>query len=148
MFRLLSPIMCMTRLVRCIQLKLWVVVQRCNMLHPLLYFFPREKEKDGTEVIGNIIHCKMQKSRMTKENKMVDVLLTYRHGLSKYYGLLEMAEAAGIIQESINKIRTSRWNKIIWKTNPQRSRETFYRRHSKSNRQLHESRVYLWKNRR
>ena len=46
-----------------------------------IVFLSKRKEKDGTEVIGNIIHCKMQKSRMTKENKMVDVLLTYRHGL-------------------------------------------------------------------
>ena len=41
----------------------------------------------------------MQKSRLTKENKMVDVLLTYKDGLHKYYGLLEMAEAAGIFKK-------------------------------------------------
>jgi RecA/RadA recombinase len=51
-----------------------------------IVFLSKRKEKDGTEVIGNVIHCKMQKSRMTKENKMVDVLLTYKDGLHKYYG--------------------------------------------------------------
>ena len=64
-----------------------------------IVFLSKRKEKDGTEVIGNIIHCKMQKSRLTKENKMVDVLLTYRDGLHKYHGLLEMAEAAGIFKK-------------------------------------------------
>ena len=64
-----------------------------------IVFLSKRKEKDGTEVIGNIIHCKMQKSRMTKENKMVDVLLTYKDGLSKYYGLLEMGEAAGLLKK-------------------------------------------------
>ena len=64
-----------------------------------IVFLSKRKEKEGTEVIGNVIHCKMQKSRLTKENKKVDVLLTYREGLSKYYGLLEMAEEAGIIKK-------------------------------------------------
>ena len=64
-----------------------------------IVFLSKRKEKDGTEVIGNIIHCKMNKSRLTKENKMVDVLLTYNDGLSKYYGLLEMGEAAGLLKK-------------------------------------------------
>ena len=64
-----------------------------------IVFLSKRKEKEGTEVIGNVIHCKMQKSRLTKENKKVDVLLTYRDGLHKYYGLLEMAEAAGIFKK-------------------------------------------------
>ena len=62
-----------------------------------IVFLSKRKEKDGTEVIGNIIHCKNFKSRLTKENKMVDVLLTYDAGLSKYYGLLDLAEKYGII---------------------------------------------------
>ena len=62
-----------------------------------IVFLSKKKEKDGTDVIGNIIHCKNFKSRLTKENKKVDVLLTYDKGLSKYYGLLDLAEKYGII---------------------------------------------------
>ena len=51
----------------------------------------KRKEKDGTEIIGNIIHCKNYKSRLTKENKVVDVRLTYDKGLDRYYGLLDLA---------------------------------------------------------
>ena len=43
-------------------------------------------------MIGHIIHCKNHKSRLTVENKMVDVRLTYDKGLDRYYGLLELAE--------------------------------------------------------
>ena len=62
-----------------------------------IVFLSKRKEKVGTDVIGNVIHCKNFKSRLTKENKRVDVLLTYDQGLSRYYGLLELAEKYGII---------------------------------------------------
>ena len=56
-----------------------------------IVYLSKKKEKDGTEVVGNIIHCKNQKSRLTIENKMVDVRLMYERGLDRYYGLLELA---------------------------------------------------------
>ena len=51
-----------------------------------IIYLSKKKEKDGTEVIGNIIHCKNHKSRLTVENKMVDVRLTYDKGLDRHYG--------------------------------------------------------------
>ena len=57
-----------------------------------IIYLSKRKDKDGTEIVGNIIHCKNHKSRLTKENKMVDVRLTYDKGLDRYYGLLELAE--------------------------------------------------------
>ena len=59
----------------------------------------KKKEKDGTEVVGNIIHCKNFKSRLTVENKMVDVRLTYNKGLDRYYGLLELAEKYNVFKK-------------------------------------------------
>ena len=56
-----------------------------------IVYLSKKKEKDGSEVIGNIVHCKNHKSRMTIENKMVDVRLTYDKGLDRYYGLLDLA---------------------------------------------------------
>ena len=56
-----------------------------------IVYLSKKKEKDGTEVIGNIVHCKNHKSRLTIENKMVDVRLTYDKGLDRHYGLLDMA---------------------------------------------------------
>jgi len=64
-----------------------------------IIYLSKKKEKDGTEVIGNIIHCKNHKSRLTIENKMVDVRLTYDKGLDRYYGLLELAEKYGVFKK-------------------------------------------------
>ena len=64
-----------------------------------IVYLSKKKEKDGTEVIGNIIHCKNHKSRLTVENKMVDVRLTYDKGLDRYYGLLELAEKYEILKK-------------------------------------------------
>ena len=64
-----------------------------------IVYLSKKKEKDGTEVIGNIIHCKNHKSRLTKENKIVDVRLTYDKGLDRYYGLLELAEKYNIFRK-------------------------------------------------
>ena len=59
----------------------------------------KKKDKDGTDVVGNIIRVKMYKSRLSKENGQVEVRLSYDKGLDKYYGLLDLAEANGIIKK-------------------------------------------------
>ena len=64
-----------------------------------IIYLGKRKEKEGSEVVGNIIHCKNYKSRITKENAMIDVKLTYTKGLDKHYGLLELAEEAGIFKK-------------------------------------------------
>jgi RecA/RadA recombinase len=66
-----------------------------------IIYLSKKKEKDGTEVVGNIIKCKTQKSRLSKENKDVEVRLYYdERGLDKYYGLLELAEKYEIFKKS------------------------------------------------
>lgn len=62
-------------------------------------FLGKRKEKDGDEIVGNIIKVKMQKSRFTKEHSQVEVLLTFTKGLDRYYGLLEIAEKHGIFKK-------------------------------------------------
>ena len=64
-----------------------------------IVYLGKKKEKDGAEVVGNIVHCKNYKSRITKENAMVDVRLTYTKGLDQHYGLLDLAEEAGIFSK-------------------------------------------------
>ena len=63
-----------------------------------IVFLSKKKEKDGKDVIGNIIHCRNEKSRLTVEHKMVDVLLHYESGLDRYYGLLDLALKYGIFK--------------------------------------------------
>jgi len=62
-----------------------------------IIYLSKKKEKDGTEVIGNIIKAKTAKSRLSKENQEVNVRLFYdERGLDRYYGLLELGELAGL----------------------------------------------------
>ena len=57
----------------------------------------KKKEKDGTEIIGNLIKAKTAKSRLSKENQDVTVRLYYdERGLDRYYGLLELGEIGGL----------------------------------------------------
>ncbi len=58
-----------------------------------IIYLSRKKEKDGKEVVGNIIKAKTHKSRLSKENKTVEIRLFFDHrGLDRYYGLLELGE--------------------------------------------------------
>jgi RecA/RadA recombinase len=70
-----------------------------------IIYLSKKKEKEGTEVIGNIIHCKNAKSRLTVENRMVDVRLNYDTGLDRHYGLLDMALASGIFEKSSTRVK-------------------------------------------
>ncbi len=81
-----------------------------------IVYLSKKKEKDGTEVVGNIIHCKNQKSRLTIENKMVDVRLMYERGLDRYYGLLELALKAGIFKSISTRIELPDGTKTFGKT--------------------------------
>jgi len=62
-----------------------------------IIYLTKKKEKDGKEIIGNIIKAKTHKSRLSKENKTVEIRLYYDdRGLDKYYGLLELGEIGGL----------------------------------------------------
>ena len=69
-----------------------------------IIYLSKKKEKDGTEVVGNIIKCKAQKSRLTKENSIVETRLYYDRGLDRYYGLLELGEKHGVFTRKGNRI--------------------------------------------
>jgi RecA/RadA recombinase len=75
----------------------------------------KRKEKDGTEVVGNIIRVKMYKSRVSKEHGEAEVLLTYAKGLDKYYGLVDLAEKYGIFKKVSNRYELPDGRKIFGK---------------------------------
>ena len=81
-----------------------------------IVYLSKRKEKDGTEIIGNIIHCKNYKSRLTKENKVVDVRLTYDKGLDRYYGLLDLALKHNIFKQVSTRIELPDGTKTFGKT--------------------------------
>ena len=62
-----------------------------------IVYLSKKKEKDGKDVIGNIIKAKAAKSRLTKENKDVEIRLYYdERGLDRYFGLLDLGEIGGL----------------------------------------------------
>ena len=82
-----------------------------------IIYLGKRKEKDAdNEVIGNIIHCKNYKSRLTKENAQIDVRLTYKEGLDRHYGLLEIAEEAGIFKKVSTRYEMPDGTKVFGKS--------------------------------
>jgi len=75
----------------------------------------KKKDKDGTEVVGNIVKAKLVKSRLTKENSIVEVKITYSKGLDRYYGLLDIAEKYGIIKKVSTRYELPDGSKIFGK---------------------------------
>jgi len=71
-----------------------------------IIYLSKKKEKDGKEVIGNIIKAKTAKSRLSKENTVVETRLYYdERGLDRYFGLLELGEKYGVFQRVGNRIK-------------------------------------------
>jgi len=70
-----------------------------------IIYLGKKKEKDGTEVVGNIIKCEAKKSRLTKEGSKVETRLYFdQRGLDRYYGLLELGEQYGVFTRKGNRI--------------------------------------------
>ena len=70
-----------------------------------IIYLSKKKEKDGKDVIGNIIKAKAAKSRLTKENADVETRLYFdARGLDKYYGLLELGEKYGVFERKGNRV--------------------------------------------
>jgi len=81
-----------------------------------IIYLSKKKEKDGKEVIGNIVKCKIQKSRITKENTSVDVRISYGKGLDRYYGLLDIAIKYDIFKQVSTRIELPDGTKQYGKT--------------------------------
>ena len=57
----------------------------------------------------------MYKSRLSKEQKDVEVLLTFDQGLDKYYGLLNIAEKYNIIKKVSTRFELPDGSKVFGK---------------------------------
>ena len=81
-----------------------------------IVYLSKKKEKDGTDIVGNIIHCKTHKSRLSKENMMVDTRLRYDTGLDRHYGLLDLAIKHNIFKQVSTRIELPDGTKQYAKT--------------------------------
>jgi len=85
----------------------------------------KKKDKDGTDIVGNIIKVKMHKSRFTKENKVVETKLSYDSGLDRYYGLLDLAEKYGIMKKVATRYELPDGRKVFGKAINENPKEYF-----------------------
>lgn len=70
-----------------------------------IVYLSKKKDKDNSgDIVGNIINCKLYKSRFTKENKTIGVKLNYETGLDRYYGLVDLALESGVFSKSGTRI--------------------------------------------
>jgi RecA/RadA recombinase len=62
-----------------------------------IVYLGKRKEKDGTDLVGNIVKCEAKKSRLTREGSKIETRLFFdERGLERHYGLLELGERAGL----------------------------------------------------
>jgi hypothetical protein len=73
----------------------------------------KSKDRDGKEVVGNFIKARQIKGRICKENAMAELKLSYRTGLDKYYGLLELGEKYGVVKKNGNRIELPSGEKVF-----------------------------------
>ena len=70
-----------------------------------IIYLSKSKEKEGTDLVGNIIKCEAKKSRLSKEGSKVATRLYFdERGLDRYYGLLELGEKYGVFKRVGNRI--------------------------------------------
>lgn len=62
----------------------------------------KDKDKDKN-IVGSLIRTKMHKSRLSRENTEVEVRISYAGGLDRYYGILDMAVDAGLVEHSAGR---------------------------------------------
>ena len=71
-----------------------------------IIYLTKSKEKEGTDLVGNIIKCEAKKSRLTKEGSKVATRLYFdERGLDRYYGLLELGEQYNIFKRVGNRLQ-------------------------------------------
>ena len=76
----------------------------------------KKPERIDKEIIGNIIKVKMRKSRISRENREVECLLTYDHGLDRHYGLVELGIKGELFKKVSNRIEFPNGTKQFAKT--------------------------------
>lgn len=83
----------------------------------------KKQDKVGDEIVGNIVHVHVKKSRLSRENTKVDVRILFDGGLDRYYGLLDYAQEAGLVKKVSTRFELPDGSKLFEKqiyANPER----------------------------
>lgn len=88
-------------------------------------FLSKKKETEGSEVTGNVIKVLQKKGRVTKENKQIETLIDYERGLSKHYGLIDLALKFGVWKKVAKKIEYAE-GKMAYETSINKNPEKYF----------------------
>ena len=80
-----------------------------------IVFLSKSKDKTEDGVVGNFIKCTNYKNRFVKENTQVETRLNYTSGLSKYYGLTDLAIKYNIFKKVSTRIELPDGSKVFEK---------------------------------
>lgn len=75
----------------------------------------KSKDKTDEGVVGNFIKCTNYKNRFVKENMNVETRLNYTSGLSRYYGLTDLAIKYNIFKKVSTRIELPDGSKVFEK---------------------------------
>lgn len=76
----------------------------------------KSKDKDSAgKMTGVVVRCRMNKGRLTREGGEIKTLLSFSDGLSRYYGLVDIALKHEIFKKSANKIELPNGEKVFEK---------------------------------
>lgn len=75
----------------------------------------KSKDKTDEGVVGNFIKCTNYKNRFVKENMNVETRLNYTSGLSRYYGLTDLAIKYGVFKKVSTRIELPDGSKVFEK---------------------------------
>lgn len=75
----------------------------------------KSKDKSESGVVGNFIKCTNYKNRFVKENMNVETRLNYTSGLSRYYGLTDLAIKYNIFKKVSTRIELPDGAKVFEK---------------------------------
>jgi RecA/RadA recombinase len=64
-----------------------------------IWIIGRQQEKDGTEIAGYHFVINIEKSRHVREKSKIPITVTFEGGISKWSGLLDVAERLGYIRK-------------------------------------------------
>lgn len=64
-----------------------------------IYIIGRQQEKEGNDIAGYHFIIKVEKSRYVREGTKIPVTVTFKDGISKWSGILDLATEAGMVQK-------------------------------------------------
>lgn len=82
--------------------------------HVIINFKKSKIKDDDKTVTGTLLKPTTTKNRIFPPFKTGEIFLDFEKGMDKYYGLLPLAEASGLVVKEGRKYKSSKTDKLFW----------------------------------